>query len=134
MNILPATITDVTTSEHISSISVAVGEDTFYLLLAETSNRDELLNTSTTLAFKETEVILQKSSLQVSSANTQKGIIEAIESGIVLTSITLTYHEISIGSLITTNTYKRLELTIGDEVVWMVQPSEISLLRGHDGV
>ena len=87
-----------------------------------------------TLVFKETEVILEKSSGQASSANRQKGIIQSIEPGIVLTSVTLTYHDTTIVSLITTNAYKRLELSVGDEVIWMVQPSEISLLRGHDGV
>jgi molybdopterin-binding protein len=132
MNTLCASVTTIENSSHLCALGVTVFSDSFELILVETPT---LKNGDTvTIVFKETEVILQKSPLQVSSANTQRGIIETIESGIVLTSVTLTYHETVIVSLITTNAYKRLGLTIGDEVSWMIQPSEISLLRGHDGV
>lgn len=132
MNTLNAHVTAINNSSYLCALSVAVFTDSLELILAETPSLQ--YGDAVVLVFKETEVILQKSSLQVSSANTQKGVIESIESGIVLTSVTLTYHDTSIVSLITTNALKRLELTIGDEIIWMVQPSEISLLRGHDGV
>jgi molybdopterin-binding protein len=132
MNTLNACVTTIDNSSHLCALGVSYGNDLFELILVETSSLHS--GDAVTLVFKETEVILEKSPGQVSSANTQKGIIQSIESGIVLTSVTLFYHEISIVSLITTNAYKRLELSVGDEVVWMVQPSEISLLRGHDGV
>lgn len=132
MNTLSACVTTIDNSSHLCALSVSFYGDLFELILVETPSLQ--YGDEVKLVFKETEVILQKSTLQLSSANTQKGIIESIESGIVLTSVTLSYHETSIVSLITTNAYKRLELMIGDEIVWMVQPSEISLLRGHDGV
>lgn len=132
MNTLNARVTTIENSSHLCALGVSYGNDLFELILVETSSLQS--GNSVTLVFKETEVILEKSSGQASSANTQKGIIESIESGIVLTSVTLTYHDTTIVSLITTNAYKRLELSVGDEVIWMVQPSEISLLRGHDGV
>jgi molybdopterin-binding protein len=132
MNTLSARVTTIDSSKHLCALGVTVFTDPFDLILVETPSFSQ--GDSVTLVFKETEVILQKSALQMSSANTQKGRIESIESGIVLTSVTLTYHKTTIISLITTNAYKRLALTIGDEVIWMVQPSEISLLRGHDGV
>lgn len=132
MNTLNATITAIDNSSHLCALGVTVFTDSFELILVETPSFSQ--GDSVTLVFKETEVILQKFSPQICSANTQKGIIESIQSGIVLTSVTLTYHDATIVSLITTNAYKRLELTIGDEVIWMVQPSEISLLRGHDGI
>lgn len=132
MNTLSASVTSIDNSSHLCALGVSFSDDSFELILVETPSFQ--YGDAVTLVFKETEVILQKSFEQVSSANIQKGIIEAIEPGIVLTSVTLTYHDTSIVSLITANAYKRLELTIGDEVVWMVQPSEISLLRGHDGV
>jgi len=132
MNTLSASVTTIENSSHLCALGVSYCNDLFEFILAETP---ELKNGDiVTLVFKETEVIVQKAFHSVCSANTQKGIIASIESGIVLTSVTLTYHETTIVSLITTNAYKRLELTIGDEVIWMVQPSEISLLRGYDGV
>jgi molybdopterin-binding protein len=129
---LNACVTTIDSSSHLCTLGVTVFLDSFELLLVESPTLYK--SDTVTLVFKETEVIIQKSSPSVCSANTQKGIIKAIESGIVLTSITLIYHDTSIVSLITTNACKRLELTIGDEVAWMVQPSEISLLRDHDGV
>ncbi len=132
MNTLGASVTTIDHSSHLCALGVSVFADSFELILAETPALKK--GDMVTLVFKETEVIVQKAIHNISSANTQKGTITSIESGIVLTSVTLTYHDTTIISLITTNAYKRLELTIGDEVVWMVQPSEISLLRGHNGV
>lgn len=132
MNTLSACVTTIENSSHLCALNVSYGNDLFELILVESLALSD--GDAVTLVFKETEVILQKTSTQVSSANTQKGTIASIESGIVLTSITLAYRDTTITSLITTNAYKRLELSIGDEVVWMVQPSEISLLRGSDGV
>lgn len=61
MNTLSATITALTASEHLSILSVAVGADSFHLLLAEASH--EPIGKNVTLAFKETEVILSKKQL-----------------------------------------------------------------------
>lgn len=132
MNKLSASVTSMDLSTHLCTLRTMVGADTFELILVE--NPLFTQNDTVTLVFKETEVILIKTPLPACSANTQKGIIKSIESGIVLTSVTLAYHDTTIVSLITTNAYKRLELSIGNEIVWMVQPSEISLLRGSNGV
>lgn len=132
MNTLSASVSTIDNSSHLCVLGVTVFTDPFELILVETPSFSQ--GDNVTLVFKETEVILQKFPPQVCSANIQRGKIETIESGIVLTSISLTYHETAIVSLITTNAYKRLNLSVGDEVIWMVQPSEISLLRGHDGI
>lgn len=132
MNILNASVTSMDLSTHLCSLRAIVGADIFELVLVE--NPSLLQDDSVTLVFKETEVILAKPPISISSANVLNATIKSIENGIVLTSVTLTYHNTTVVSLITTNAFKRLELGIGDKVVWMVQPSEISLLRGHDGV
>lgn len=132
MNTLNACVTTIENSTHLCALNVSYGNDLFELILVESLALSD--GDTVTLVFKETEVILQKISAQVSSANTQKGTIASIESGIVLTSVALAYRDTTITSLITTNAYKRLELSIGDEIIWMVQPSEISLLRSSDGV
>lgn len=133
MNLLNATITSVTSSEHLSCLGVAVNDDTFYLLLAEASQEDVLLNTPVTLAFKETEVILSKT-LIAATANTQRAVVRTIERGVVLSQIILTYQETTITALVPTLTFDTLAIGEGDEVSWMVQPSEISLLRGTHGI
>lgn len=133
MNTLSATITALTASEHLSCICVAVGEDTFYLLLAEVSNAEDLLHTNVTLAFKETEVILSKVFTQT-TANLLQGTIHEIKKGIVLSEVILNYQESTVTALVPTVTFDTLNMLQGDTVNWMVQPSEISLLRGHDGI
>lgn len=133
MNTLSATITGITTSEYLSCITVAVGEDSFHLLLAENSNAKNLLHTSVTLAFKETEVILSKV-FTPTTANTLQGEINTITKGVILCEVVLTYQDATIMVLVPTVTFDTLNLLEGDVVNWMVQPSEISLLRGHDGI
>lgn len=130
MNTLSATITAITTSEHLSILTVAVGEDHFYLLLAEAS-RDEIGN-NVTLAFKETEIILSKT-FTSTSANSARATVQKIETGVVLSHITLAYHDLTLKALVPTLTLSPLEIHEGDELYWMVQPSEISLLRETHG-
>lgn len=132
MNKLNACVASMDISSHLCALRTVVNTDTFELILVETPTY--VKGDAVTLVFKETEVILLKSPHFSCSANVHKAIITAIEIGIVLTSISLSYQQNSIVALITTNAYNRLELLIGDEVFWMVQPSEISLLRGTDGI
>lgn len=133
MNTLPATITALATSEHLSILTVAVGADPFHLLLAEASYAENLIGTSVTLAFKETEVILSRASTPT-TANIQRATVHQIERGIVLSQITLTYGDASITALVPSLSFDTLGISEGDDVYWMVQPSEISLLRGHNGI
>lgn len=130
MNILNATLTSITASEHLSILTASVGEDHFHLLLAEQCH-DEI-KTPLTLAFKETEVILV-STPTATTANIQRAVVNKIEQGRVLSQITLTYHEATIIALVPTLTFDSLDIVEGKNVFWMVSPSEISLLRGIHG-
>jgi ABC-type molybdate transport system ATPase subunit len=130
MNTLPATLTAITASEHLSILTVAVGEDNFHLLLAEQCH--DAIGTPLTLAFKETEVILA-STPTATTANIHRAVVSKIEQGSVLSQITLTYHEHTLIALVPTLTFNTLSIDAGDELFWMVSPSEISLLRGHHG-
>lgn len=131
MNTLQATITAVTASEHLSILTVAIKEDSFHLLLAEAS--DASIGSNVTLAFKETEVILASTPV-ATTANIHRATVSKIEQGNVLSQITLTYHEATLMALVPTLTFDTLMINEGDEVYWMVQPSEISLLRETHGI
>lgn len=131
MNTLPATITAITASEHMSILTVSVGDDPFHLLLAESS--DAVIGTDITLAFKETEVILSKETA-ASTANRARATVQTIEPGLVLSQITLACHETTLRALVPTLTFNALGIHEGDDIVWMVQPSEISLLRETHGI
>ncbi|MCI4406638.1 MAG: hypothetical protein JHC35_05030 [Sulfuricurvum sp.] len=131
MNTLSAILTAITASEHLSILTVAVGEDHFHLLLAEQCH--DTIGTPLTLAFKETEVLLTPTST-TTTANIQRAVVSTIEQGSVLSQITLAYHEYTLTALVPTLTFNTLSIDAGDEVFWMVSPSEISLLRGHHGI
>lgn len=133
MNTLPATITAVAASEHLSILTVAVGADPFHLLLAEASDAANLIGTSVTLAFKETEVILSQV-FTPTTANIQRAAVRHIERGIILSQITLAYGIATVTALVPSLTFDTLAIGEGDDVCWMVQPSEISLLRGSNGI
>lgn len=133
MNTLPATITAVASSEHLSILTVSVGADVFHLLLAEPSDTDELTGKNVMLAFKETEIILSRSSTPT-SANIHSAHLLRIEYGDVLSQITLAYFDTTIIALVPSLTFNTLGIVEGDDVYWMVQPSEISLLREYDGI
>lgn len=126
MNILNATLTSITASEHLSILTASAGEAMFHLLLAEQCH--EVIGTPLRLAFKETEVILSKE-FTTSTANIQRAAVEKIDKGIVLSQITLLYHEITLTALVPTLTFNLLNIVEGDTISWMVQPSEISLIR-----
>jgi molybdopterin-binding protein len=131
MNTLPATLYAITASDHLTLLTVWVGEDPFYLLLAQHCH--DPIGTELTLAFKETEVLLASTST-ATTANIQRAVVSTIEQGSVLSQITLTYHETTITALVPTLTFNPLNIHEGDDVFWMVSPSEISLLRETHGI
>ena len=130
MNTLSATLTAITASDHMSILTASIGDDLFYLLLAEQYCNP--IGESLVLVFKETEVALT-STLTTTTANIHRAVISKIEQGNVLSQITLTYHDSIITALVPTLTFDTLHLQVENEVFWMVSPSEISLLRGHYG-
>jgi len=133
MNTLKATIRSVTSSAHLSSIGVNVGDDVFHLLLAEHTDNLARLNHEVILAFKETEVILAKG-VSDSTANLHAGVVQSIEKGNVLTQVTLLYADTFIKALVPTITFDLLDVAVGDNIHWIVQPGEISLLRSNHGI
>lgn len=131
MNTLFATVTSIISSEHLTCLSARTEEDTFHLLLAEPPH--DPLGTQIILAFKETEVILLSSEAH-STANVARSTVQRIQHGEVLSEVTLAYNHTTITALVPTLTYEKLGAGVGDSICWMVQPSEISLLRESHGI
>lgn len=131
MNILHGIVSSVSASEHLTCMGVDVAGELFHLLLVESLG--ESIGTKVTLAFKESEVILLKESI-VSTANAHAGVITSIKKGVVISNIALSYQNNTISALVPTLIVKTIDLKEGDTLCWMVNPSEISLLRSHDGI
>jgi molybdopterin-binding protein len=128
MNVLPATIKSIISSQELSCVNVQIGTDEFHLFLVEILDENRFLNTNVKITFKETEVILLQAQAAPSSANSATAVIEKIEYGAVLTQVTLVYKTMPLTTLVATPLFERLHVSQGDTVTWMVQPSEISLL------
>ncbi len=131
MNTLPATIIAVSASEHLSILTVSVADEPFHLLLAEQCH--DAIGTPLTLAFKETEVILI-SGFTAATANVSQGSVRTLRRGEILTEVSLDCAGNPITALVPTLAFEKLGISVGESVGWMVQPSEISLLRETHGV
>jgi molybdopterin-binding protein len=105
---------------------VNVGEEIFQLLLAEQCSYP--IGMPLKLVFKETEVLLA-SSFVVTTANIHCAIIDKIEQGEALSQVTLDYRGVNVITIVPTLLFDGLSLGVGDEVYWMVSPSEISLME-----
>lgn len=132
MNRLIGTVEHVVSSNHLAHLSVTVHDEPFNLLLAESYSTQQASGKAVTLVFKESEVILAKINYP-STANSAYGLVTSIQEGDVLTHVTLDYHGNMIGSIVPTRLFNLLSISLGDKIVWMVQPSEISLLRDNHG-
>ncbi len=130
MNILHATLTSITATDHLSSISVSVGRDIFHILLAQPFH--DPIGSPLTITFKETEVILALSAT-LCTANGAYGTVRDIRQGAVLSEVTFDYEGIQLKALVPTLTFAPMGISIGMEIAWAVQPSEISLMRENHG-
>jgi molybdopterin-binding protein len=129
MNILEATIHSSQSSKHISIITVMVHDDFLDLFVVQ-EHFLEPVGAKISLAFKETEVILAKTTSET-TANINRALIKEIKQGQILTEISLTYHDATINTLVQNAKFEKLGLCRGDRVYWIVNPAEISLLRSR---
>lgn len=130
MNRLKAQITSIESSEHLSFVSVECESGLLHLLLLE--KPIETIGDKVNLVFKESEVILCKEPVN-STANISQGVIHKIQKGEILTHVTLLCNNIEIISLVPTTIFDKMKCNINDVVYWVINPSEISLQRGHYG-
>lgn len=130
MNTISVSVVSYRSSSSLSSVVTEYQEDQFVFLVAE-KNIKFHQQESITIAFKETEVILSKCCDSNFTANAHSAIIKSIDEGIVLTSVVLAYHDIFITALVSTHIINQLMLKPEDKVIWLIQPSEISYLRGN---
>ncbi|MCA9521372.1 MAG: TOBE domain-containing protein [Myxococcales bacterium] len=85
------------------------------------------------LLFKETEVIVQRgSAAQTSADNELPCIVHGIRQGSVLSEIALTSSCGPLTAMISSDSFNRLHLTVGEPVVALVTAFDISLARGDE--
>ncbi len=132
MNTLTGNITQILQSGAILLVDVDVDGQCFSALLIESIKRPAWLYNGNTidLLFKETEVSLARDLKGlISIRNRMMCTVIRVESGELLSKITLQFQKNSVVSVITTRAVNSLNISPGDEIEAMVKANEISLRK-----
>lgn len=130
MNKLTATISSIATEEQISIIKSKIGSHTLSAMLLDIS--PELsAGDSIALFFKENEVMLGSVTSKVSARNAFISTIKEVEIGKLLCSVSVDFEDFIVTSIITKESYEKLELSVGKEVLWFVKSNEVSIQILH---
>lgn len=130
MNKLTGNITAIQTSNTLSLVKITVDNTFFTAIVIDTPETLSYLKmgNSAKLFFKETEVIIAKTTdLNISVQNKLLCKISNINSGEILSEISLEFGNNTIQSIITTNACQQLNLQENDEVMALIKTNEISL-------
>lgn len=129
MNILKGTIVSIKQSDSLSLIFIDVEGQLFNSLVVESGENNFEVGAEVNLIFKETEVTLATTNSILSERNSFVSKITHIENGKLLANITLDFFGNEINAIITKGALHGLKCKIGDEFLWVVKASEITLQR-----
>ncbi|MDR2033976.1 MAG: TOBE domain-containing protein [Helicobacteraceae bacterium] len=130
MNALLGEISHIETDGALSIVEIVSNDMRFSSLVVETPKSCAYLaiGRKVEVLFKETEVAIAKNlSGEISLRNRHSATISALRYGGLLCEITLNNKDEIVKSIITERSAKRLNLTVGDRVEWLVKANEISL-------
>jgi len=129
MNHIPATITGIDGHEGITIVDFVAAQQPMRMMALEI---DPALGVGTkvTLGIKASNIALGKVPLEtISISNQLNVIIEEIEKGRLLSSVTFRLGDTILESIITRDSLDRMKLQAGDAVVALVKSSELSILE-----
>ena len=130
MNVLTGEIETVTVQGSLSLVRVSVGSTRLSAIVIDTPDTAPYLTPGNTIRviFKETEVIIGKGTEHaISLQNKLEGHVRSIESGKLLSKLTLDTTVGQVVSIITTNAVEQLRLQEGSEVTAMIKTNEMML-------
>jgi len=130
MNILKGEIFHIESHDSLSLVKIKVGKYNFTTIVIETSDTADYLKIGNEInvLFKETEVLIcRKPCPDISLQNRMDCSIENIDSGKLLSHLTLLTEVGNIRSIITSNAVRQLGLKPKDEVIAMIKTNEIML-------
>lgn len=132
MNRLPGTIKAVQTADFINRVVVSC--EGFDLSCVTLDLPEDFKQGSKVIAiFKETEVSLAKNiSGTISISNQLACAVNDVDEGKILSQISLLVKDEVLSSIITTDSFKRLGIKMGDSVTALIKANEVSLERVED--
>lgn len=130
MNKLHGKISKVESHEDLSIVKINVGGISFTTIVIETAKTSDYLKEGTPVdvLFKETEVVIStENNISISLQNRVDCIIERIDTGKLISQLSLSSDIGNITSIITTNAVSQLQLKKKDKVTAMIKTNEIML-------
>lgn len=130
MNRLLGHISKVNQYDNLSLIEVNVNNTLFKSIIIDDSNSKYTINQNVEVLFKATEVVISTESNQnISLQNQFNCQITEIKQGELLSDLTLNFGELPLHSIITTQSVKKLNLTVGQSITAMVKTNEIMIAQ-----
>jgi molybdate transport system regulatory protein len=132
MNSLQGVITAISTEKDISLVTIAAAGETFSALVIDTPATAAYLKPhhQIIMVFKETEMAIGKNlSGGLSLRNRFNATIRQIQTGKILSSVSMDFKGHNLCAIITTQSVKELHLAAGDTVVGLVKTNEVSLME-----
>lgn len=123
INEIYAKVTRVITKDNLSFIKFKSFEKEFSMLSLSVNLG---INDEVTISFKPSSVAIAKGNLGLLSYSNQiKTNISNLEIGEILTSIKANFYDFKLESLISTNSAKRLNLELNDEITMLIKATDV---------
>ncbi len=127
MSYLNATVSKIESCDNLHIVEFKCNTQTLSMMSLDLNKKIQV-GTKVKLVIKPTHIALGKEfSGEISYSNQLKSTITSIENGELLCSISLSFHESAIESVITKNSLKRMKLQVGDSVLAFIKASDLSI-------
>ena len=132
MNTIKATITDINSVDNLNIVSFISGALSLKMMSLDL-NSSIKIGKDVILYAKPTAVAIGKNlSGMLSYSNKLNAVIETIDNGELLSSISLRVEDELLESIITVASSKTMDLKIADEVVVLIKASDLYIMKEKD--
>jgi len=132
LNIIKATITDISSVDNLNIVSFKSGGLSLKMMSLDL-NSSIKIGKDVVLYVKPTAVAIGKNlSGMLSYSNRLNAVIETIDNGKLLSSISLRVEDELLESIITVASSKVMDLKIADEVVVLIKASDLYIMKEKD--
>ncbi len=127
MSSLIAIVKEIQSCDSLHIVKFEINDQVLSMMSLDL-NQNIKIGTKVKLAVKPTHIAIAKNfSGDVSYSNKLDSTIKSIENGKLLSSITLSFYDNTLESIITVNSSKKMDLKVGDKVTAFIKASELSI-------
>jgi molybdopterin-binding protein len=131
MNALSGKIVKIASSGEIGQVHIDVNGAIFTSMLLDVNSFGITIEDNVKLLFKANEVLIATKESQVSAKNAFLGKVIKIEQGLILSEVSLEFQDLSIKSIITTNSLQTLNIKEDMTFLWFVKANEVTLQKDN---